>query len=574
MTVALALALLCPAIAAVAARGGSAPRGSSGCSRALPAGIYPGAGSVPQSRIFDGVQRSWRVLVPGSYSPTKPVPLVLSIHGWGGTGLEDEHDGGLGLMAEKHGFIALFPDGLSDNDNFGGPWGGWNVVGTTQSPGPAGPTCAAWADAPTYCYQSCKARGRCYDKPQCQWTTCENDITPSGVGTEASGFLKQLLDLAESEFCIDVTREYATGQSNGGMATYQVGASMSSRLAAIAPVAGSFHAGFGQVPTVPMPVLDVHGNSDRIVPPNDTTAANGWYYVVTGEILGGWAVANGCSGAKGVRLPYPTSLDGVMGLSCVAHGTGCAAPAVACSYTGSHTYFANNADANGQLVWEFLSKFSRPSHLGRGVSDEGSDEAPLEEPSALIPDLVGGAEAASPPAGAVRLEAQLRASAHDSWPHRGHYRDPKTGCRSDEDHLELTDGISLGRLCAPRIPMVRGEQNSQPQPKCIVGGRFPDANNGCPKDVPIPAQSKVWPICLQVSSPSQASSFNCLLVCGPCRDDPLNRPNTCSDSAHDSCPSGARCMLGHLRAVNQGVCVYVDMANSTGTQAPVAQMLV
>eukprot|EP00404_Azadinium_spinosum_P044852 CAMPEP_0180814812 /NCGR_PEP_ID=MMETSP1038_2-20121128/67268_1 /TAXON_ID=632150 /ORGANISM="Azadinium spinosum, Strain 3D9" /LENGTH=92 /DNA_ID=CAMNT_0022856495 /DNA_START=10 /DNA_END=285 /DNA_ORIENTATION=+ len=92
---------------------------------------------------------------------------------------------------------------------------------------------------------------------------------------------------------------------------------MSERFAAIAPVAGSFHRGFKQVPTVPLPVMDIHGDRDQTVPANSTVSNNGWYYVVTADIFSGWARANGCQGVDSARTVYHTSLDGVKDLSCV-----------------------------------------------------------------------------------------------------------------------------------------------------------------------------------------------------------------------------------------------------------------
>ena len=63
-----------------------------------------------------------------------------------------------------------------------------------------------------------------------------------------------VLDLLESELCVDVTREYATGQSNGAIYTFHLGSTLSSRLAAIAPISGSFMHDYIKAPTVPMPV--------------------------------------------------------------------------------------------------------------------------------------------------------------------------------------------------------------------------------------------------------------------------------------------------------------------------------
>ena len=202
--------------------------------------------------------------MPPGYDNSEPVPLVVSTHGWGGSGSQDEKSSGLTTVSGDGGnFIAAFPDGYADNSNFGF-WGSWNVVGSTQSPGSQGQICTPTADpSNTDCYESCNG---CKGADGCDWTTCLNDVTATGIGTKGvDGFLPSLYDQLEETLCVDTTREYHTGMSNGAMATYQMGASMSSRLAAIAPVAGAFHNGFVQPPYEPVPVLDTHGRSDRQV---------------------------------------------------------------------------------------------------------------------------------------------------------------------------------------------------------------------------------------------------------------------------------------------------------------------
>jgi hypothetical protein len=69
-----------------------------------------------------------------------------------------------------------------------------------------------------------------------------------------------------TQLCIDVTREYATGQSNGAMYTFWLGSVLSERLAAVAPISGSYQNGYIRAPTVPMPVIEVTGTLDTIVP--------------------------------------------------------------------------------------------------------------------------------------------------------------------------------------------------------------------------------------------------------------------------------------------------------------------
>jgi len=102
------------------------------------------------------------------------------------------------------------------------------------------------------------------------------------------GYIPSLLNTLESQLCIDTTREYIAGESNGGMMTYQVGVDLASRVAAIAPQFGSFHRGFKLAPPVAVPVMDIHGRSDTVVPANVSLSGDGYYYTPTAQIFEGW----------------------------------------------------------------------------------------------------------------------------------------------------------------------------------------------------------------------------------------------------------------------------------------------
>ncbi len=179
-------------------------RSSGGCGGTSPA--KAGTTTV-MSGSFDGTTRTWRVYVPSGYSSSSPVPLVVSTHGWGGSGSQDQSSSGLTTTGGN--YIAVFPDGYADNSR-SGSWGSWNCVGSTQSPGPDGQTCTSSADpSNAYCYTSCNG---CPGADGCDWTTCKNDITPTGVGSsDVNGFIPQLYDYMEDNFCIDTTREYHAG---------------------------------------------------------------------------------------------------------------------------------------------------------------------------------------------------------------------------------------------------------------------------------------------------------------------------------------------------------------------------
>lgn len=515
------------------------PFNSPGCGKNSP--YTPGKTTVAKG-TYGGVSWTYRVYVPKSYHKNTPMPLILQHPGWGMTAKQEQTGCGITLYAEKKGFISVTPQGGDDNNNYGS-WYSWNAVGSTQSPGPAGPTCTSAASAPSYCYDSCKP---CGDKPQCDWTTCHDTVTPTGTGrTQVVGFIPALYDTLEKQLCIDTTREFAAGESNGGMMTYQLGVDLSSRLAAIAPQFGSFMRGFNLAPSVGVPVIDIHGTKDTTVPANVSLSGDGYYYTPTAEIFGGnmyssgWKSSNQCSGAS---FHYETRFDGVNKLWCVSEGQCKGGDVVRCSWNGGHDWFVGAVE-NGGLVTDFLLRWAKTSHIGHGRS-EGEDLGAglvLEDIVILDQDVPSKREHDdNPPKVLVQSP-------------RGHYGNPIAGCLPDEDVVNAAGG----RVCAPRIGSTISDNASTsstpPEPKCKIGGVAPFAN-GCPVDASVTDASRAWPICVAKGvspDPYNQGEFHCFLVC-PCSGEGFE----CGKDADAHCPNGAKCERGELRNRAQGVCTY------------------
>merc|ERR1719253_2170389 len=155
------------------------------------------------------------------------------------------------------------------------------------------------------------------------------------------------------------------------MMTYQLGVNLGTRLAAIAPQFGSVMRGFNMIPSVGVPVIDLHGVNDRIVPANESLSSDGYYYTPLEEIFNGnayspgWKTANGCSGPS---YHYKTNYDKVRELWCVAEGNCVGGDVVRCSYKGPHNWFNGGGEDNGGVVTDFLLKWTKPSHIGKGYS--------------------------------------------------------------------------------------------------------------------------------------------------------------------------------------------------------------
>eukprot|EP00401_Gymnodinium_catenatum_P006284 CAMPEP_0117468618 /NCGR_PEP_ID=MMETSP0784-20121206/6270_1 /TAXON_ID=39447 /ORGANISM="" /LENGTH=539 /DNA_ID=CAMNT_0005262635 /DNA_START=137 /DNA_END=1756 /DNA_ORIENTATION=+ len=514
------------------------PVPSSGCGSSSP---YAVGKTTAATGKYKGVQYKYRVYVPSTYKKHRPMPVVFQLHGWRMTAKSEEAGSGITIYAEKYGYIAVYPQGSGDNAHSGGPWYSWNAVGSTRSPGPKQATCTEPTSNGDYCYTSC---GGCGDQPQCWWTTCHNEVTPTGTGVaDVDGFIPSLYDTLESQLCIDATREFAAGESNGGMMTYQLGVDMSSRLAAVVPEFGSFHFQFAESPKSGVAILEFHGRADTTVPANVSLSGDGYYYTTVqdiyygGEFSAGWRASNGCSGSTS---HYPTSFDGEFGLYCVSTGHCTGGDVVRCSWNGGHNWYGNNPTSNGGLVSEFLMKWSRPGHIGFGrMQGEERGEGKVLE------DIRISEEEEDEPSGFDALPASLTVVS------RGHYGNPADGCLDDEDVVKLAQGSA----CMPAISSTT-YVDQPPAPRCKIGGTSPSLVNGCPHDAAVPLGSNAFPICLgkgNTTDPYVNGEFHCALVC-PCEK--IDALGQCSPDSNVHCPSGATCQLGELRHRGQGVCSY------------------
>ena len=93
--------------------------------------------------------------------------------------------------------------------------------------------------------------------------------------------------------CIDATRVYVTGMSNGGFMSHRLACEAADVFAAAAPVAGVLGIPPEDCnPSRPIPVLHVHGTADTLVPyDGDTTLG----FVSVPETFDGWSMRDGCT---------------------------------------------------------------------------------------------------------------------------------------------------------------------------------------------------------------------------------------------------------------------------------------
>ncbi len=182
---------------------------------------------TPQTFEIDGLERKYLLAVPEGYDGATPAPVVVDLHGFTSTAEAQDGASRLSEKGTKRGYVVVTPQAL-DADVGGGPQPLWNVFGAEDTS----------TTLPT--------------------STTEPVEEP--VGNDLT-FLNGLLDHLEDELCLDESREYVTGMSNGaGMSTWLV-CQPSNRFAAAAYVSGINQVKACPASTVP-PFIAFHGDAD------------------------------------------------------------------------------------------------------------------------------------------------------------------------------------------------------------------------------------------------------------------------------------------------------------------------
>jgi polyhydroxybutyrate depolymerase len=190
----------------------TAPRNLQGCGR--PAPIAPGTSKL-EFINSGGLKRSYLLYLPPDYRGTTHYPLVLDFHGYGSNPFMQANVSSFTLLARQQSFIVAYP---------------WGAIGPNNHTG--------WATG---------LPGRAH----------VNDVL----------FVSDLLRHLQATVCINLQRIFATGFSNGGGMTNVLACKLAGRIAAFAPVSGSYPpVPGGCSPLQPVSILEFHGTADPIVP--------------------------------------------------------------------------------------------------------------------------------------------------------------------------------------------------------------------------------------------------------------------------------------------------------------------
>jgi polyhydroxybutyrate depolymerase len=271
-----------------------------------------GPGDFPKTTSIDGLTREYVIHVPRiSVVPASGIPVVIYVHGGGGTA-QDAYNDGIDKTSDRHKFILLVPVGINKSWN-GGRWEGGSCCGT------------------------------------------QNDVK----------FISTMIDEVSRDYPVDSHRIYAMGISNGGLMTNRLACELSQKIAAIATVAPAAIEG-NCAPVRPVPVLDIHGTGDTCnpyyggIPPLD--CANVPYTRMTPrQVTATWLEINGCS-------PFPLDIVYHYGdATCVSFRNCTAADVAFCKVEGmGHTWPSGaqylppcmigpvSYDISTEQIWQFF----------------------------------------------------------------------------------------------------------------------------------------------------------------------------------------------------------------------------
>ena len=212
--------------------------------------------------VVDGRTRTYRLYVPGGFAGAAALPLVIVLHGGGGTGKGMEILTGFTPLAERENFFAAYPDGVVENH---------------------------WAD------------GRGTTPPE---TAGVNDVN----------FIAALIDEIGRLVRLNIKRVYVCGFSNGSIMANLVACELSARLAAFGGVSGQLAENKrGLHPASSLGVIYLHGTADPIVPYTGGLVLGpyGGYVISVAELMAFWVGVDGAvTTPVSEMMPDKDPLDG------------------------------------------------------------------------------------------------------------------------------------------------------------------------------------------------------------------------------------------------------------------------
>lgn len=205
--------------------------------------------------------RTYEVHLPPAYDGRSPLPLVLALHGGGGTSRGMARLTHFNDVADRRGFIVVYPNAVQSR----------------------------WMD------------GR------------ETPASERG-GINDVGFISTLIAKLGTELRVDPHRVYATGISNGGFMSHRLVCERLDAITAVAVVAATLAESLAPrcQPSHALPMLLIHGTHDPLVPwdGGSVSVGTGGRILSVPATITTWVRLNGCESVPTVtRDPDPWGTD-------------------------------------------------------------------------------------------------------------------------------------------------------------------------------------------------------------------------------------------------------------------------
>jgi polyhydroxybutyrate depolymerase len=275
------------------------------CSPAKPA---PEIGLQPLQLQSGGIARDALVYVPKGYDGSKEYPVVFNWHGYGSDAATHMKDADMSNVADDEGFIIVAPDG-------------------TESPSRFNLEAGITSDA--------------------------DDVA----------FASDLIDRVSKDLCVDSTRIFSVGVSNGGgMSGLLACRDGASTFAAVAMVALELKPAGCASPSPS--VLAIQGDADLVVPfqGGRVNCCGGWPIAPAQETMQQWADQLGCSGEDRSKVSEHVTKrtwhgceDGRSVVFYRVHGGGHTWPGI--EGKGPLGYTTGEIDA-ADVVWDFFEHYT------------------------------------------------------------------------------------------------------------------------------------------------------------------------------------------------------------------------
>lgn len=285
--------------------------------------------------MHNDLERTYIIHIPPGHDKSAQVPLVLALHGRGTTaeGMILITRKGFNNLADRDGFIVVYPNGIELN---------WNDGRMDE-----------------------EANDRAHRE-----------------NIDDVGFISALIDSMIEEYNVDPRRVYVTGMSNGALMAYRLACGLSFKIAAIAPVDGNMpYLLMSECsPSEPVSVLAINNVNDPLVPFEGGMIIGNYRKIKLGKVLSAdksiafWVLHNQCSSepvitrepdrdlTDGTQVTTKEYLNGIKGTEVILYiidGGGHTWP-------GGLQYLpawkigktSREIDAN-EVIWSFFKRHSR-----------------------------------------------------------------------------------------------------------------------------------------------------------------------------------------------------------------------